>query len=170
MLATASLIATADSQRNMNRRRFLGAAAFGVVGTAGCLGTATPATSDGITSTEFEVRDDDQMEVETDARVTFQPEANRVSVRGAMPAGNPCIVATLKSATFHPAEGRLTLTIGTKPTGDILKRLLGCPDSLGVADFTATVTMESTLPQSVTVTELPVGGQKQTTTVRRDSG
>jgi hypothetical protein len=153
----------------MNRRRFLGGAGCFVVGTAGCLGTATPATSDGIISTEFTVRDDVQMQVEADARVTFQPEDTQVEVRGAMYAGNPCTVATLKSATFNRTKRKLTLTVGTKPTGDILKRLLGCPDSLGVADFTAIVTMESTLPQTVTMTELPAAGQKQRTTVRRDS-
>lgn len=153
----------------MKRRHFLGVASGAAVGTAGCLGTATPTTSDGVAETEFEVRDDDQMQVEADAQVTFQPADNQVTVRGAMYAGNPCTVATLKSALFQPATDRLALTIGTKRTGDILKRIFGCPDSLGVADFTVIVRMESTLPQRVTVTELPAGGRKQTTTVRRDS-
>ncbi len=153
----------------MNRRCFLSVAGFAVVGTAGCLDATTTATSDGVAATDFEVRGDDQMSVEADPRVTFQSRANRVTVRGAMYAGNLCTVATLQSVSFQPAADHLTLTIGTKRTGDVLKRIFGCPDSLGVADFTVTVRMESTLPRSVTVTELPAGGEKQTTTVRRNS-
>ncbi len=154
----------------MDRRYVLGVAGCAVVGTAGCLGRAIPASSDGIASTNFVVRDADQMQPEADARVEFRPADNQVIVRGAMPAGNPCKMATMKSVSIDPTDGRLTLTIGTKPTGDLLKRFLGCPDSLGIADFTATITMEATLPHTVSVKEISAPlGDEQTTTVRRSS-
>ena len=165
-----NILTTAECREHMHRRHFLSVAGCALVGTAGCLGGDTPATSDGIASTDFVVRDDGQIQPEADARVEFRPAENQVIVRGAMPAGNPCDVATLQSATFDPIFGRLTLTIGTKPTGDVLKRVLGCPDSLRIANFTATITMEETVPQTVSVTEIAAPlANEQTTTVRRNS-
>lgn len=126
-------------------------------GLAGCLDGNAAASSDGIASTDFTVSDEtSELSREDDPVVSFEPSTNRVEITGVMAAGNPCTVATLESTTLRADGNELDVTIGTKPTGDLLKRFLGCPDSLGIVRYTATITLKDGLPERVAVAENPV--------------
>jgi len=156
----------------VSRRSILCLAGTGMAGgLAGCLGGNEGASSSGIASTDFTVSDETpELTREDDPVVSFEPSANRLEVTGVMAAGNPCTVATLRSTTLREDVSELDVTIGTKPTGDLLKRVLGCPDSLRIVGYTATITLEDGLPGRVTVTEMPVPGRHEgTVTVRRDT-
>jgi len=153
----------------MNRRRYLAVGALGVVSTAGCIGSPATRSNGSIATRTVEIVDRNPAErADDDPDVEFRPERRRVIVSGIVETGNPCRVIALNEAKLDSDRETLVVSIGTKPTGDLLKRIIGCPDSLQVVRYRAAVTLNDRLPECVIATEVPTPvGEPRTARVCR---
>lgn len=153
----------------MNRRQYLALGACGVVGTAGCLESSATGSDGSIATRTIEIVERNPAErSDDDPDVEFRPESRTVIVSGIVETGNPCRVIALEEAKLDTDRETLVVSIGTKPTGDLLKRIIGCPDSLQVVRYRAAVTLNDRLPASVTATEIPAPvGEPRTARVDR---
>lgn len=156
------------------RRRDVLAGVATTFGVTGCVSLGSSGGDDQIVSRELAVLADGDSgrTVDDGPHVSFRPDERAVRVTGRFEAGNPCRVPALTRASYDESADRLTVAVGTDPTGDLLKRLLGCPDSLQVADYRATIGLRDGLPDSVHASErsYPVGPVRSTTVWRAQSG
>ncbi|QSG13747.1 hypothetical protein [Halapricum desulfuricans] len=137
----------------MDRRTLLASfgvtAAIGLAGCGGASGATGPTETDtesasvgsrSITTTEAGCGGPDET-----ASVSFDTERTEIAVDGAIGAANPCQEATLAAVDDATGTGTVTVTVGTKPTGDV------CVQCLGRVEYTATIGFEGTLPDRIVV-------------------
>jgi hypothetical protein len=151
----------------VHRRRFLRGAAAAPFVTSGCLDRAG---ADGpITAREFEILEHNPPGPhDDDPAVEFRPADRQVVVTGKMETGNPCKRAAPLETTYDTNTDSLAVTVGTKKTRDLVKRVTGCPDSLETVRYRLTVTFEERLPGTVVATEIPApSGERRRVTVER---
>ncbi|WP_226005213.1 hypothetical protein [Natrinema salinisoli] len=91
-------------------------------------------------------------EADQDALVTIT--AAGVELSGSIESPTPCYDAALSTIEFVSAS-ELAVTVGLEAQGGV------CRDCLGRVDYTATIEIEGTIPETVTVTHDAADGETE---------